>query len=537
MTTSTAPPPSATADQPVRQRGDRIFAGLARGAGVLILVVLAGVAAFLLIQAIPAFVAPTADLPNGQSLSAYIAPLVFGTLLSSIIALIIGTPLGVAVALFITHYAPRKLAQGLSYVVDLLAAVPSIIFGLWGANTLAPASLPLSNWLYEHLGWLPFFAGPVSATGRTMLVLGLTLAVMILPIITAVSREVFLQTPKLHEEAALALGATRWEMIRMAVLPFGRSGIISGAMLGLGRALGETMAVAIILSASRRRHVQPDQLGQPVDDRGQHRPAVPGLHRPLGERAHRVRPGAVRDHAAGQRDSALDRQPSARVLGGELMTLDTQKAERTPEAVPPVLAKRGELPRWAPWAILVATLVVVGGLLAVTGFSIGLWLSASAVVYAIATYAVSRGVEGRRKATDRLVTIVVTVAFLLALVPLVSVIAVVVENGLARFDAAFFTQSMRGVVGEGGGGYHAIMGTLIITALAAVMSIPDRPAHRGLPRGVRPGQACAGDHVLRRRHDRHPVDRRGSVRVRPVRAVPRAVRAHGASWARWRCRC
>ena len=155
-----------------------------------------------------------------------------------------------AVALFITHYAPRRLAQGLSYVVDLLAAVPSIIFGLWGANTLAPASLPLSNWLYEHLGWLPFFAGPVSATGRTMLVLGLTLAVMILPIITAVSREVFLQTPKLHEEAALALGATRWEMIRMAVLPFGRSGIISGAMLGLGRALGETMAVAIILSAS-----------------------------------------------------------------------------------------------------------------------------------------------------------------------------------------------------------------------------------------------------------------------------------------------
>ena len=154
------------------------------------------------------------------------------------------------------------------------------------------------------------------------------------------------------------------------------------------------------------------------------------------------------------------------------MTLDTQKAERTPEAVPPVLAQRGELPRWAPWAILVATLVVVGGLLAVTGFSIGLWLSASAVVYAIATYAVSRGVEGRRKATDRLVTIVVTVAFLLALVPLVSVITVVVENGLARFDVEFFTQSMRGVVGEGGGGYHAIMGTLIITALAAVMSIP-----------------------------------------------------------------
>jgi len=217
---------------------------------VLILVVLAGVAAFLVIQAIPAIVAPTADLPDGQSLSAYIGPLVFGTLLSAIIALIIGTPLGVAVALFITHYAPRRLAQGLGYVVDLLAAVPSIVYGLWGAAVLGPASVGLSTWLDQWFGWLPFFAGPVSATGRTMLVAGLVLAVMILPIITAVSREVFRQTPKLHEEAALALGATRWEMIRMAVLPFGRSGVVSGAMLGLGRALGETMAVAIVLSVS-----------------------------------------------------------------------------------------------------------------------------------------------------------------------------------------------------------------------------------------------------------------------------------------------
>src|SRR5690242_14756802 len=115
---------------------------------------------------------------------------------------------------------------------------------------LGPASVGLATWLNRWLGWIPLFAGPVSATGRTMLVAGLVLAVMILPIITAVSREVFRQTPKLHEEAALALGATRWEMIRMAVLPFGRSGVISGAMLGLGRALGETMAVAIVLSVS-----------------------------------------------------------------------------------------------------------------------------------------------------------------------------------------------------------------------------------------------------------------------------------------------
>jgi phosphate transport system permease protein len=250
VTTTTEKVTPKAAPKPVLQLGDRIFAGSARGAGILILVVLAGVAAFLIVQAMPALVASPADLPGGKNIVAYIAPLVFGTILAALIALVLATPLAVAIALFITHYAPRRLAQGLGYLIDLLAAVPSIVYGLWGVAVLAPATIGLSTWLNTYLGWLPFFAGPVSVTGRTMLVVGVTLAVMILPIITAVSREVFLQTPKLHEEAALALGATRWEMIRMAVLPFGRSGIISGSMLGLGRALGETMAVAIILSAS-----------------------------------------------------------------------------------------------------------------------------------------------------------------------------------------------------------------------------------------------------------------------------------------------
>ncbi|GAA4702145.1 phosphate ABC transporter permease subunit PstC [Pseudonocardia yuanmonensis] len=250
MTTTQVTPTPPTTAKPVTQLGDRIFAGSAKGAGILILVVLAGVAAFLLSEALPAIVAPADELPGDQGLMVYIWPLLFGTLLSAFLALVIATPLAVCVALFISHYAPRRLAQGLGYLVDLLAAVPSIVYGLWGAWTLAPASVGLTTWLNDYLGWIPLFAGPVSTTGRTMLVAGLVLAVMILPIITAVAREVFLQTPKLHEEAALALGATRWEMIRMAVIPFGRSGVISGAMLGLGRALGETMAVAIVLSVS-----------------------------------------------------------------------------------------------------------------------------------------------------------------------------------------------------------------------------------------------------------------------------------------------
>ena len=250
MTSTTDAATGQPTARPVLQVGDRVFVSLARGAGILILVVLAGVAVFLIAEAVPALLAPAEELPGGHTLIAYISPLVFGTIVSSVIALVVATPLGVGVALFISHYAPTRVAQPLAYLVDLLAAVPSIVYGLWGAAVLGPASVGLATWLNTWFGWLPFFAGPVSATGRTMLVAGLVLAVMILPIITAVSREVFRQTPKLHEEAALALGATRWEMIRMAVLPFGRSGVISGAMLGLGRALGETMAVAIVLSVS-----------------------------------------------------------------------------------------------------------------------------------------------------------------------------------------------------------------------------------------------------------------------------------------------
>jgi phosphate transport system permease protein len=247
-------PPSAqraTARSRAPQRpGDRIFAGASTGAGILILVVLAGVAAFLIVEAWPALTAPTEEIPDGEGLAVYIWPLLFGTLVSSVFALIVAAPLAVAIALFITHYAPRRIAQGLGYLVDLLAAVPSIVYGLWGASVLAPATVGPTGWLAENLGFIPFFAGPPSATGRTMFVAIIVLAVMILPIITAVAREAFLQTPRLHEEASLALGATRWEMIRMAVLPFGRSSVIGGSMLGLGRALGETMAVAIVLSVS-----------------------------------------------------------------------------------------------------------------------------------------------------------------------------------------------------------------------------------------------------------------------------------------------
>ncbi len=233
-----------------RSRGDRIFSGLATAAGGLILLTLAGVAVFLTFQGLPGFTAAKDQVPGGEGIVGYIWPLVFGTLLAAILALLIATPLSIGVALFISHYAPRRLAAPLGYLVDLLAAVPSIVYGLWGIFYLAPRMVPLYTWLDEHASFIPLFAGPASVTGRTILTVGIVLAVMILPIVTALCREIFLQTPRLHEEAAMALGATRWEMVRMTVFPYARSGMVSAAMLGLGRALGETIAVATVLSVS-----------------------------------------------------------------------------------------------------------------------------------------------------------------------------------------------------------------------------------------------------------------------------------------------
>jgi phosphate transport system permease protein len=238
--------------KPPSNLGNRVFAALASSAGWAILVTLAAVALFLILRAAPAFTASEEQLSQegilrGNSFWGYVGPLLFGTVLSSTLALLIAVPLSIGIALFISHYAPRRLAQTLGYIVDLLAAIPSVIFGLWGARWLMGVVDPVFAWLSANLGFLPFFQDYLPPA-RNITTASLVLAVMILPIVTATIREVFLQTPRLHEEASLALGATRWEMVQQAVLPFARSGIISASMLGLGRALGETMAVLMILS-------------------------------------------------------------------------------------------------------------------------------------------------------------------------------------------------------------------------------------------------------------------------------------------------
>jgi len=176
------------------------------------------------------------------------APAVFGTLVSSAIALVIATPLAIGVAIFLSEFSPAWLRQPVGFLVDLLAAIPSVVYGLWGIFVLIPLLREHVMPFFRdtlHLGSTPFFSG--AAYGPSMLAAGVILAIMALPYISAVSREVLMAVPRSQREAALALGATRWEMIRDAVVPYARSGIIGGIMLGLGRALGETMAVTMVI--------------------------------------------------------------------------------------------------------------------------------------------------------------------------------------------------------------------------------------------------------------------------------------------------
>jgi len=244
----------------VTRSGDRVFRLLTTGSGIVVVTVIAAIGIFLLAQAIPALSANNANFLLSRSwvtddvrnLAFGVVDLLLVTVFISIFALVIAMPVSLGIALFLTQYAPRRLARPFAYVIDLLAAVPSIIFGLWGLKVLAPTLAPVATWINDTVGFIPFFAtGNVSvAAGGTIFTAGIVLAVMLLPIITAVSREVFDRTPTMQIEGALALGATKWEMVRTTVLPFGKAGYISASMLGLGRALGETIAVMIILSST-----------------------------------------------------------------------------------------------------------------------------------------------------------------------------------------------------------------------------------------------------------------------------------------------
>ncbi|GAA1481262.1 phosphate ABC transporter permease subunit PstC [Gordonia sinesedis] len=244
--------------------GDATFSYLARGTGFLVIVLIAAIGISMLIEAIPAISKDNAnflfssDWNVGASAfddgtaSFGVWELFRATVLSSGFALILATPVAIGIAVFLVEYSPRQVSRPLGAVIDLLAAVPSIIFGLWGIYILAPAIAPVADWINSTFGgFFLFSTGSTSVTGGgTIFTAGIVLAIMMLPIITSITREVLRQTPSGQKEAAQALGATKWEVIRLTSFPYARSGMIAAAMLALGRALGETIALMIILSAA-----------------------------------------------------------------------------------------------------------------------------------------------------------------------------------------------------------------------------------------------------------------------------------------------
>ncbi len=242
---------------------DRVFSWVSRLSGTVVLAIMTLVGVFLLARGLSAisvaklgFLTTQAWEPNSGHFG--IAAVLLGTIFIALTAIVVAVPLATGTALYISEYAPRSVKGMLVSVVDLMAAIPSVVYGLWGVYLLQPGILPVSQWIATVFGWIPVFhvssfdpndplATPTVFTASTF-VAGLVVAMMIAPIVSSIMREVFTQAPIGEREGALALGATRWGMIRSVVLPFGRGGMIGGTMLGLGRALGETIAIFLIIS-------------------------------------------------------------------------------------------------------------------------------------------------------------------------------------------------------------------------------------------------------------------------------------------------
>ncbi|PAT12633.1 phosphate ABC transporter permease subunit PstC [Corynebacterium hadale] len=259
-----AAPVETTSGAGVKRPGDRVFEFLSTASATLITVIIIAIGLFLVLQAIPPLSRNEGGVSgfftyggnwqtaNLDAMQFGIPNLFFSTVMISLIALILAMPVALGIALFLSNYAPKNLVRPLGTLVDMLAAVPSIVYGLWGAQVLGPALGKFYEWINSWGGGFFLFAtyqnSPPFSTARNMLTGGIVLAIMILPIIAATAREIFVQTPPGQIESALALGATRWEVIRMTVIPFGLSGFIAGSMLGLGRALGETMALYMVVA-------------------------------------------------------------------------------------------------------------------------------------------------------------------------------------------------------------------------------------------------------------------------------------------------
>ena len=443
---------------------DHIFKYVACICGILILLILAAVAIFLLFRATPLIFADRnqlssvyADFTGGKSHNflSYVIPLIFGTVLMSALALCFAFFVAIGIALFISHYAPKKIVPFLSSVVDLLAAIPSVIYGLWGGLVLVPAMYPFWDWISRFLSWIPLFAGPVANPSRCAATVSVVLAVMILPIITSMARDIFQQAPRLQQEGALALGATKWEMIKLAVLPFAKSGIVSASMLGLGRALGETMAVLMILSpgftfginifkASQNQTIAANIAAQYPEANGLGVSALIGTGLVLFVISFVVN-FVARKIAVNTSANRLNIFAKFKKF---VKSIKSKKPNQVSSSVSSVSSD------------LVSS-------------------SSTSPVIDFDKFSPTRSSIALRKRKDFLMHVLIFLSFIVAIIPLASLLLTTIIHGVKRFNIDFLTHNMTYVVGgnaTGTGGYggilHAIIGTLEITLGAMVISIP-----------------------------------------------------------------
>lgn len=440
---------------------DHIFKYVACICGILILLILAAVAIFLLFRATPLIFADRnqlssvyADFTGGKSHNflSYVIPLIFGTVLMSALALCFAFFVAIGIALFISHYAPKKIVPFLSSVVDLLAAIPSVIYGLWGGLVLVPAMYPFWDWISRFLSWIPLFAGPVANPSRCAATVSVVLAVMILPIITSIARDIFQQAPRLQQEGALALGATKWEMIKLAVLPFAKSGIVSASMLGLGRALGETMAVLMILSPGFTFGINIFKASQNQ---------------------------TIAANIAAQYPEANGLGVSALIGTGLVLFVISFVVNFVARKIA-VNTSANRLNIFAKFKKFVKSIKSKKPNQVSSSVSSDLVSSSStSPVIDFDKFSPTRSSIALRKRKDFLMHVLIFLSFIVAIIPLASLLLTTIIHGVKRFNIDFLTHNMTYVVGgnaTGTGGYggilHAIIGTLEITLGAMVISIP-----------------------------------------------------------------
>ncbi len=432
------------------RRGDRTFAGISVGSALFLLALMGAIAAFLITQAVHAINADSVNFltafewnPDDDPSVWGVALVAWGTLITSLFALVIGGPVAVGAALFISHYAPRRLAQLLGYIVDLLAAVPSVVYGLWGIIFLVPHMGGVSQVVSDVLGWIPIFHYDGAPSPRSCFAAGIVLAIMILPIIAAISREVFLQTPRENIEAAYALGATKWEMVRLAVLPYGRSGVISATVLGFGRALGETIAVAMVLSQTSTfftRFLEPGG-------------------------------NTIAANIAVQFKNAFDVGRGALIASGLVLFVITLLVNYLARRI----AQRGVIrDDVTPAKATAAETAEAADESPLEAFQHKAINPADARQDNALRATSLSSVSPRRRITNLFAFGGVVLAFILAVLPLISVLILVISNGSKDFGNYFLNHSMRNIAesDNGGGAYHAILGTLEQAGIAALIAVP-----------------------------------------------------------------